>query len=227
MVAQLMNKVRQQRHHTSKAGNEALALPPLHANIVHDWASMPFPIAQHASMALIRNSSSQRPLRAPLQNKKCCSRRYTQRNKTTAQAPGSQIKSNNTLQRKLAPKCSMSHTIPQLQSIFSRINAIGRKTVGFLLRGRERKTFHRMEKPSASRLSGATIILVTCSIPTDDEEEEGGTGRARVLWRGVGSSGQGLVSQHAGFEVGRLVGWGNLRLGAVVFFCMAGRMGRI
>jgi hypothetical protein len=84
-----------------------------------------------------------------------------------------------------------------------------------------------MEKPSASRLSGATIILVTCSIPTDDEEEEGGTGRARVLWRGVGSSGQGLVSQHAGFEVGRLVGWGNLRLGAVVFFCMAGRMGRI
>jgi hypothetical protein len=37
----------------------------------------------------------------------------------------------------------MSHTIPQLLSIFSRTTGIGRKTVGFLLRGRERKTIHR------------------------------------------------------------------------------------
>lgn len=37
---------------------------------------------------------------------------------------------------------SMSHTIPQLQSIFSR-TTIGRKTVGITLRGRERRTIHR------------------------------------------------------------------------------------
>jgi hypothetical protein len=83
-----------------------------------------------------------------------------------------------------------------------------------------------MEKPSASRLSGATIILVTCSIPTDDEEEEGGTGRARVLWRGVGSSGQGLVSQQAGFEVGRLVGWGEFEAGSRRFFLHGGKNGK-
>jgi hypothetical protein len=35
----------------------------------------------------------------------------------------------------------MSHTIPQLASIFSR-TPIGRKTVGITLRGRERRTIH-------------------------------------------------------------------------------------
>jgi hypothetical protein len=36
----------------------------------------------------------------------------------------------------------MSHTIPQLQSIFSRMMQLVGKTGGFLLRGRERKTIH-------------------------------------------------------------------------------------
>jgi hypothetical protein len=83
---------------------------------------------------------------------------------------------------------NMSHTIPQLLSIFSRTIGIGRKTVGFLLRGRERKTIHReRNNPQQAACAEPRCLLYNVVYQLMMENAREGRGcEAFCTWRALG-----------------------------------------
>jgi hypothetical protein len=77
---------------------------------------------------------------------------------------------------------SMSHTIPQLQSIFSRMMQLVGKTGGYPSTGPGTEDYSRRNENNPQQAACAEPRYYgTCSIPTDDEEEKRATEEQRVL----------------------------------------------
>jgi hypothetical protein len=123
----------------------------------------------------------------PIARKRCDTSVNTQEEPQIRSRHHAMTDKHNAIQKATSKTVSRTHKckyVPHHPTtpihLFTDMQLVGRRSDSFYGAGNGR-LFIDMEKPSASRLSGATIILVTCSIPTDDREEEGGTERRRVL----------------------------------------------